>query len=422
VNGVSQPERVETVVVGGGQAGLSVGYHLAQRGLPFVILDANQRIGDAWRQRWDSLRLFTPARYDGLPGMPFPAPGRSFPTKNEMADYLEAYAARFELPVRTGVRVGRLSRHGDRFLVTAGDRRFEADNVVVAMSSHEIPWVPPFSRELDPAVVQMHAAEYRNPSQLREGSVLVVGAHDSGTEIALDVASEHPTWLSGRDPGHVPFRIESAVGRRLGVPMVMFMFYRVLTVNTPIGRKMRPKLLRHAGPVVRVKPRDLAAAGIERVPKMVGVRNGLPLLEDQRVLEVGNVIWCTGFRPDFSWIDLPVFGEDDIEPIHQRGIVAIEPGLYFVGLFFLHAASSGLVGGVGRDAEHVVEAIVSRTRGDRSAGHPIRHQTWLSRPTTGQLSRRHETLEADSAPVSETNVPARASDVARIGKVGRQVR
>lgn len=370
MNGVNPPERVESVVVGGGQAGLSVGYHLAQRGRPFVILDANERIGDAWRQRWDSLRLFTPARYNGLPGMPFPAPAESFPTKDAMADYLKAYAARFELPVRTGVRVDRLSRQGDRFSVTAGDRRFEADNVVVAVSSHECPLVPPLAGELGPGVVQLHAAEYRNPSQLREGGVLVVGAHDSGAEIALEVASEHPTWLSGRDPGHVPFRIEGSAGRRLGVPLVMFMFNHVLTVNTPVGRRARPKLLRHAGPVVRVKPRDLAAAGIERVPKIVGVRKGLPMLEDQRVLEVANVIWCTGFRPDFSWIDLPNFRKDEIEPMHRRGIVATEPGLYFVGLFFLYAASSGLVGGVGRDAEHVVQAIVSRTRGDRTAGNP----------------------------------------------------
>ena len=361
------------MVVGGGQAGLSVGYHLAQRGLDFVILDANQRIGDAWRRRWDSLRLFTQARYSGLPAMPFPAPGRSFPTKDEMADYLEAYAARFELPTLTGVRADRLSKQGERFLVTAGARRFEAENVVVAMSSHESPWVPPLAEELNREVVQLHSAQYRNPSQLREGGVLVVGAHDSGAEIALDVASEHPTWLSGRDPGHVPFRIDRTVGRLLGVPLVMFMFHHVLTVNTPIGRRVRPKLLRHAGPVVRVKPKDFAAAGIERVPKVVGVRNGLPVLEDQRVLQVANIIWCTGFRPDFSWIDLPVFGEDEIEPKHMRGIVANEPGLYFVGLFFLYAASSGLVGGVGRDAEHVVAALASRTRGERTTGN--QHQT-----------------------------------------------
>jgi putative flavoprotein involved in K+ transport len=239
--------RFQTVVVGGGQAGLAVGYHLARRGLPFVILDANERIGDAWRQRWDSLRLFTPARYDGLPGMPFPAPPHSFPAKNDMADYLAAYAERFDLPVRTGVRVDRLSREGDRFILTAGDQRFEAENVVVAMSSHQVPWTPPFAAYLDPGIVQLHAGAYRNPSQLQEGSVLVVGTGNSGAEIALDVVSSHPTWLSGRDPHVIPFRIETAAARYLFTPMVRFMFRHVLTTKTPIGRKAR----RRSSPTAR---------------------------------------------------------------------------------------------------------------------------------------------------------------------------
>ena len=365
MNGVREAERVETVVVGGGQAGLSVGYHLARRGLPFVILDANERIGDAWRKRWDSLRVFTPARYNGLPGMPFPAPAHSFPTKDEVADYLEAYAARFELPVRTGVMVDGLSKEGDRFVVASGDLRFEAKNVVVAMATYQIPRVPPFAQELDPDVVQMHSSEYRNPSQLRDGGVLVVGASDSGAEIALEVASGHPTWMSGRHPGHVPFRIGSVTGRYLGVPLVIgFLFHYLLAVNTPIGRKVRPKFLHATGINVRVKPKDIAAAGVERVPRVVGVRDGLPVLEDQRVLQLSNVIWCTGFRPDFSWIDIPVFGEEEErkEPMHRRGIVANQPGLYFVGLFFLYATSSSLLRGVGRDAERVVKAIASRTR------------------------------------------------------------
>ena len=146
--------------------------------------------------------------------------------------------------------------------------------------------------------------------------------------------------------------------------MFRFIGHRVLTVRTPIGRKMRPKLLSHGAPLVRVKPKDLAAAGIERVPRVVGVRDGLPLLEDGCVLEAANVIWCTGFRPDFSWIDLPVFGNDEEpkEPIHRRGIVAAQPGLYFVGLFFLYAMSSGFLPGVGRDAEHIVKHIASRTQ------------------------------------------------------------
>ncbi len=364
MNGGRDPERVETVIVGGGQAGLSVGYHLARRGLPFVILDANERIGDSWRNRWDSLRVFTPARYNGLAGMPFPAPAHSFPAKDEVADYLEAYAARFELPVRTGVKVDCLSRQGDRFVVASGDLRFEADNVVVAMATYQIPRVPPFAQELDPGVVQMHSSEYRNPSQLRDGGVLIVGVGNSGAEIALDVVSGHPTWLSGRHPGHIPFRIEGVTGRLLGVPLVIgFLFHHLLTVNTPVGRKVRPKLLHGTGPVVRVKPKDIAAAGIERVPRVASVQDGLPVLEDRRVLQVSNVIWCTGFRPDFSWIDLPVFGEEEepIGPLHHRGIVANEPGIYFVGLFFLNALSSSLLRGVGRDAERVVRAIASRT-------------------------------------------------------------
>jgi putative flavoprotein involved in K+ transport len=363
-NGSPTTEHVETLVLGGGQAGLSVGYHLAQRDLPFVILDANERVGDSWRKRWDSLRLFTPARYNALPGMSFPGPPGSFSTKDEVADYLEAYAARFELPVRTGVRVERLSRNGSRFVVEASDRHFEAENVVVAMASHQVPRLPSFAGELDPGIVQLHSAAYRNPSQLREGPVLVVGVGNSGAEIAVEVVKERPTWLAGKESGHVPFRIERAAARFVFLPLMFRVIgHRVLTVRTPIGRKMRPKLLSHGAPLVRVKPKKIAAAGVERVPRVVGVRDGRPLLEDEGVLEAANVIWCTGFRPDFSWIDLPIFGDEDdpIEPTHRRGIVAGEPGLYFVGLFFLYAMSSGFLPGVGRDAEYIVKDIASPT-------------------------------------------------------------
>src|SRR5262245_40805912 len=300
MNTQRDPERIQTVVIGAGQAGLSVGYHLSRRGLPFVMLDANPRIGDSWRKRWDSLRLFTPARFDGLAGMPFPAPPNAFPTKDEMADYLAAYAARFDLPVRSGVKVDGLSRRGERFVVTAGGLRFEADQVGVAMSSWQEPRVPPFAGELDPGIVQLHSSAYRNPAQLRDGGVLVVGAGNSGAEIAAEVARGHPTWLSGRDTGHLPYRIEGRLGRLLIRPLFRALFHRVLPADTPTGRKLRPKLLAHGMPLIRVKPEDLAAAGIERVPGTVGVREGLPLLEDGRALEVANVVWSTGFRPGFG--------------------------------------------------------------------------------------------------------------------------
>jgi putative flavoprotein involved in K+ transport len=350
----------DTIVIGGGQAGLAIGYYLKQRRHDFIILDANERVGDAWRKRWESLRLFTPARYDGLPGMPFPAPAHVFPTKNEMADYLEDYAAHFQLPVRTGIRVDRLSRQGNKFVVTAGNQRFEASHVVVAMGNYQKPCVPPFAHELNPGIIQLHSSEYRDPSQLQEGGVLIVGAGNSGADIALEIVRSHPTWLSGRDTGYIPFRIEGIASQLLLSRLLLrFGFHYLLTVKTPIGRKMRAKFLTKAGPLIRVKPKDLILAGVERVPKTIGVRDGLPVLDGNRVLNVANVIWSTGFNPGFSWIDLPVLGQD--EPMHERGIVAQEPGLYFVGLHFLYAMSSGMIQGVSRDAAYIARDIATRS-------------------------------------------------------------
>ncbi len=354
--------RVNTVVIGGGQAGLSVGHHLARLGVELLILDASARVGDTWRQRWDSLRLFTPARHAGLDGLPFPAPPFSFPTKDEMADYLEAYARQFALPVRSGVRVDRLSRLGDGFVVVAGDARFEAENVVVAMANYQRPRVPPFAGELHPGIVQLHSFAYRNPAQMRDGGVLVVGVGNSGAEIALETVKGRRTWLAGRETGHVPFRIEGLAARLVLSRLVLrVLFHRVLSIATPIGRKLRPKMLRQAAPLIRTKPRDLVAAGVVRVPRVVGVRDGRPLLEDGRVLDVANVVWCTGFDPGFSWIDLPVFGADG-EPRHEAGIAASEPGLYFVGLHFLYALSSEMIHGVGRDAARIAEVIAAGGR------------------------------------------------------------
>jgi putative flavoprotein involved in K+ transport len=364
--------RVNTVVIGGGQAGLSVGYHLSRHGVPFVILDASPRVGDAWRHRWDSLHLFTPARASSLDGMPFPAAPFSFPTKDAMADYLEAYATRFALPVRSGVRVDRLSRLGDRFLVVAGDIRFEADNVVVAMGHYQRPRRPAFAADLRPDIVQLHSYEYRSPAQLRPGHVLVVGAGNSGAEIAIETVKSHPTWLAGRETGQVPFRVDGLAARLFLSRFVLrVIFHRVLSIATPIGRKVRPKMLHRAAPLIRTRPKDLVAAGVGRVPRVVGVRNGLPLLENGRVGDVANIVWCTGFDAGFSWIDLPVFGADG-QPQHEGGVAAAEPGLYFVGLPFLYAFSSEMIQGVGRDAARISGAIAARAPASISdVRHPL---------------------------------------------------
>ncbi|HEX5575084.1 MAG TPA: NAD(P)/FAD-dependent oxidoreductase, partial [Gemmatimonadales bacterium] len=350
-------------------AGLSVGYHLSRRGAPFLILDANDRVGDSWRKRWDSLRLFTPAPFDGLAGMPFPAARDVFPTKDEMADYLEAYASRFKLPVRTGVRVDRVSRSGDEFIVSAGDREFVADHVVVAMANYQRPRVPAFARELEAGIRQMHSSDYRNPSQLKPGGVLVVGAANSGAELAAEfVRAGHRTWISGRENEEVPFRFDSTAARLILLQILFrVVFHRVLTAGTPIGRKVRPRMLVHAAPLIRVKSKDLARAGVTRVPRTTGVRAGRPVMEDGQVLDVANVVWCTGYEPGFSWIDLPVFDERGL-PQHDRGVAVAEPGLSFVGLQFLYAMSSAMIHGVGRDAEYIAERIVAA----RHASDPAR--------------------------------------------------
>jgi putative flavoprotein involved in K+ transport len=361
-------EHFETVIIGAGQAGLSVGHHLARRDRSFVILEANDRIGDNWRERFDSLRLYSPARYDGLPGWGVPLDGWTFPTKDELADYLEAYARRFELPVITGVRVERLRKDGDRYVVQAGAHRFVADNVVVASGTFQEPKLPEFAGELDPAITQMHSHDYRNPSQLREGAVLVVGCSHSGADIALEVAAGHPTVLSGRVHGEIPFDIEGRAARRV-LPILWFMANHVLTMKTPIGRKLRPEIRAGGGPLLRVKRAHLLAAGVERTDaRVAGVRDGKPVLDDGRVLDVANVIWCTGFGKDVSWIEIPVTGEDGW-PEQTRGVVESSPGLYFVGLPFLHAFGSMLVGGVGRDAERVARHI-SRSNGTAEAAPP----------------------------------------------------
>jgi putative flavoprotein involved in K+ transport len=298
--------------------------------------------------------------------MRFPAPGWSFPTKDEMGDHLESYAERFALPARTGVTVERLSRDGDRFLVEADELRVEADRVIVASGAHRVAKVPDFAGDLDPRVRQLHSSEYRNPEQLREGSVLVVGAGNSGAEIAFELARTHTALLSGKESGEIPAR-HGSFAARLALPIVRVLGYHVLTMRNPIGRKLGSKVAAQATPLIRVKSKDLEAAGVERVARVAGVRDGMPLLEDGRVLDVANVVWCTGFRHDFPWIDLPVFKENG-EPEHERGVVRAEPGLYFMGLLFQYAEASDVLPGVGRDARHVAKHIAASSTQPRTTG------------------------------------------------------
>lgn len=342
------PGRFDVVVIGGGQAGLAVGYHLARLNLSFVILDACERVGDSWRGRWDSLRLFTPARLNGLPEMPFPAAPGATVTKDAMADFLESYAERFKFPVCLRARADTLFLEQGRFVATAGDRRFEADQVVVATGGHPVPIRPRFAEMLDPQILQLHSVDYHNPSQLRSGEVLVAGAGNSGAEIAIESAASHRTWLAGRSTGKFSATLYARPS--------WWLLKRISDVRAPIGKKLRARALSRGTPLVRLRDSDLAAAGVVRVGRVVGVHSGRPQLDDGQVLDVMNVVWCTGFSHDFSWIKLPSFDNGHPPPC-DRGVVQSHPGLYFVGLPFQSNLTSALIDGVAGDARFIATRV-----------------------------------------------------------------
>jgi putative flavoprotein involved in K+ transport len=352
----------DTIVVGGGQTGLIVGHALKEQGVDFTILDASARVGDAWRNRWDSLRLFTQAFMNGLPGKPFPGSRNAFVGKDQVADFLEEYAVEMGLLVRSGVRVNRLDKNGELFTLDTTQGSLRARNVIVAMADYQKAHVPRFSPELAPGIVQLHSSAYRNPTQLADGPVLVVGLGNSGADIALDVAAAHDTIVAGKESGAVPFKIEGRFGRYLGTRLVRFMMVRVLNTSTPIGRRARPKLLAKGPPLVRVRPKELERAGVRRVSRIEGVQDGKPVTADGEVLDVANVIWCTGYRNGFDWIELPVF-DDGGAPRHVHGVVEEVPGLYFVGLFFLHSMWSETITGVQPDVAYIVRHLMKHRAG-----------------------------------------------------------
>jgi putative flavoprotein involved in K+ transport len=342
------PSHLDVIVVGAGQAGLAMGYFLARQGRRFAILDGADSIGAAWRDRWDSLVLFTPRRYDALPGLAFPGDPDGYPSRDEVIAYLERYAAAFELPVELGTAVRSLTAADGRFVAEVDGRRIEADQVVVATGPFQTPHAPPLADRLAPEVVQMHSTGYRRPGDLPEGRVLVVGGGNTGFQIAKELSASRPVELAvGSRQKPLPQRL---LGRDLFWWLTKLGLLRK-TVDSRIGRRMRERDV-----LVGSSPRELRRRfGVTLRPRLVGASGRTVEFADGGELEVDAVVWATGFRPDYSWIGLPVTDQDG-RLRHRRGVTDV-PGLYFLGLTWQHTRGSALLGWVKDDAEFLAERI-----------------------------------------------------------------
>ena len=354
-------EVLDVVVVGGSQAGLAMAWHLAEQGRRFVVLEAAPEIGQVWRSRWDSLKLFTPAQYDALPGMAFPAPADTYPTKDPVADYLQAYAAAFDLPVRLNARVTRLSKTDDGFEVQTADNTFRARQVVVATGPFQVPFVPPPAAKLDASVTQVHSAGYRNPQALPDGPVLVVGGGNSGFQIAEELAATRTVDLSIATT--YPMLPQRLAGRDLFWWLTRLGLMHV-TVNSRVGRRMSRRDF-----VIGTNRKRLERAGVRFRPRLVDAEGRTVRFADHSLLEdVGVVVWATGYRPDYAWIQIPgVVREGHV--VHRRGVTAV-PGLYFLGLSWQHTRGSALLGFVNDDAAYLADRIATGlgTAGSATAG------------------------------------------------------
>lgn len=346
---------LDVLVIGGGQAGLALGHFLAPTGLRFQIVDAGDRAGHAWRSRWDSLRLFTPAQYANLPGLPFPAPPDTYPGKDDVAGYLELYAKEFELPIVSGVSVTSLTRDSDRgYLAQVGAETLEARQVVVATGPFQVPLVPPIAQDLDPDAHQLHSADYRRPDGVPPESVLIVGAANSGCQIAEELSATHRVELS------IGQRIPTIPQRPLGRD-VWWWASRARLDKVTAGSRLGSRL---SGRDQRIgtSPRRLAREdGVRIRPRATAASGRAVTFADGATAEFDTVIWATGYRIDHTWIDVPAAKDESGRIRHTRGVTSA-PGLYLLGLTWQHTRGSALLGWVGDDAAFITEQITAASK------------------------------------------------------------
>jgi len=340
----------DVVVIGGSQAGLAVGYHLVRRGMRFLILDAGPEIGQVWRSRWDSLTLFTPAQYSGLPGMAFPLPKDTYPSKDDVASYLQAYVSAFDFPVRLDAKVTSLTQRNGAYVVATADEEFTANQVVVATGPFQVPFVPPVAGDMDEAVFQIHSADYRNPAQLPEGRVLVAGGGNSGFQIAEELAATRKVDLA------VGKRVPSLPQRLLGKDLFWWLsgigFMKVST-DSRLGRKLAKRDV-----LIGSSARRLRRSGVTLRKRLASAAGRRALFDDGSEQDIDAIVWATGYRTDFSWIDIPTIKDESGGIIHRRGVTDA-PGVFFIGLTWQHTRGSALIGFVDDDAAFTAGRIGS---------------------------------------------------------------
>ncbi len=356
-SGAASNQRLDVIVIGAGQAGLAVAWHLARLGLRFVVVEAASQLGHSWRVRWDSLRLFSPAQYDALPGMAFPASADTYPGKDAVADFLRDYATAFDLPVRLGKRVTALSLIGDEFEVRIGDEVLRTQQVVVATGPFQVPFIPQAARDFDTSVTQIHSADYQNPQSLPPGRVLVVGAGNSGLQIAEELIPTRQVDVAVGEK--VPMLPQRILGRDLFWWLTRLGFMRVNT-TTRLGRRLKDR----GEFVIGTNRRRLKKAGVRFRPRLVHAQEQTARFADGSSVDVPVVIWATGYRSDYSWIAIPNVVTDG-RIVHRRGVTDV-PGLYFLGLSWQHTRGSALLGFVADDATYLAEQIATRASTDRS--------------------------------------------------------
>lgn len=342
-------EGVDVLVIGGGQAGLAMGYFLAERGLSFVIADANPEVGHMWRSRWQSLKLFTAGQYNNLPGMRFPADPDTYPGKDAVADFLKAYVEKFELPVRLDTAVTRLSRADDgAYLAETTTGPIHAEQVVVATGPFQVPFVPPIAEQLEPGLTQLHSASYQSPEDLPEGRILVAGGANSGQQIALELADSRDVEIAvGQKLPTLPQR---PLGRDIWWWLTATRLARV-PVSSRLGQRLSQRDVVIGGGL-----RELRRHGVAVRPRVTDARGRTITFEGGESAEYDGIVWATGFRIDHSWIEVTeVKGERD-QVRHVRGVTD-SPGLYLLGMTWQHTRTSALLGWIGDDAAFLADQI-----------------------------------------------------------------